>query len=97
LPVLLYRRKAARRRHLSAFATDQGSGGCSVHSDSGRDLLQHHASALRIGRGYTDEAHCDYLLGHQGRLGTHRSKAWSMHFTSPNNGGNSRRVFARIN
>ena len=95
----LYRRKGGRRGHLSAFATDQGSGGCSLRSENGRYFLRHHASALRIGRstasGYADQAHCDYLLSIKPdlpRIGPKLPR--SMHFASPND-WMSRRVFAR--
>jgi hypothetical protein len=88
----LYRRKGGRRGHLSAFATEQGSGGCSLRCDSGGDFLRHHASALRIGHGtasgYTDQAHCDYLLSIKPdlpRIGPKPPR--SIHFASPNDEG----------
>jgi hypothetical protein len=86
-----YRRKGGRRGHLSAFATDQGSGR-SLRSENGRDFLRHHASALRVGRstasGYTNQAHCDYLLSIKPdlpRIGPKLPR--SMHFASPNDEG----------
>jgi hypothetical protein len=88
----LYRRKGGRRGHLSAFATEQGSGGCSLRCDSGRDFLRHHASALRIGHstasGYADQAHCDYLLSIKPdlpRIGPKLPR--SIHLASPNDEG----------
>jgi hypothetical protein len=84
--------RAAVDGHLSAFATDQGSGGCSLRSENGRDFLRHHASALRVGRstasGYTNQAHCDYLLSIKPdlpRIGPKLPR--SMHFASPNDEG----------
>jgi hypothetical protein len=87
-----YRREGGRRGLPRAFATDQGSGGRSLRGDSGRDFLRHHASALRIGRstasGYTDQAHCDYLLSIKPdlpRIGPKLPR--SIHFASPNDEG----------
>jgi hypothetical protein len=84
-----YRRKGGRRGHLSAFAT---GGGRSLRSENGRDFLRHRASALRVGRstasGYTNQAHCDYLLSIKPdlpRIGPKLPR--SMHFASPNDEG----------
>jgi hypothetical protein len=88
----LYRRKGGRRGHLSTFATDQGSGRSSLRSDTGRNFLRHHASALRVGRStasaYTNQAHCDYLLSIKPDLPRIGPKLpSSIHFASPNDEG----------
>jgi hypothetical protein len=98
----LYWRKGGRCGRPRPFATDQGSGSCNLRSDSGRNFLRHHASALRIGRstasGYADQAHCDYLLSFKPdlpRIGPKLPR--SMHFASPNNEGRAGACFDEVN
>jgi hypothetical protein len=63
----LYRSESGRRSCFKTFAADQSSSRRSLRSGGRRDFLQHHASALRIGRGtasgYAGQAQRDDALG----------------------------------